>query len=87
MEVVNPFILKNKSRMIKYIDDLALNPATESNLEPDFVIKSQPDRELAIIHSICEIHLLEIQQQAHNRVCLFVFSFGNKYILLMGNTF
>lgn len=68
MEVVNPFILKNKSRMIKYIDDLAVKPANESTLEPDLIIKGQPDRELAIIHSICEIHLLQIQQQTHNRV-------------------
>lgn len=79
MEVVNPFILKNKSRMIKYIDEVATGPTCDENqLEPDLIIKGQPDRELATIHSICEIHLPQIQQQAHNRVychmnCFFPF--------------
>lgn len=72
MEVVNPFILKNKSRMIKYIDELATFPngyqASSVSLEPDLVIKGQPDRELANILSICESHLHQIQAQAHNRV-------------------
>lgn len=55
--------------MIKYIDELAsFNSATLNQLESDLVIKGQPDRELATIHSMCEIHLAQIQQQAHNRV-------------------
>lgn len=76
MEVVNPFILKNKSRMIKYIDELAtlppalMDPNTQVPLESDYVIKGQPDRELAIIHSICEIHAGEILTQTHNRVSI-----------------
>lgn len=74
MEVVNPFILKNKSRMIKYIDELATFPngyqASSVSLEPDLVIKGQPDRELANILSICESHLHQIQAQAHNRATL-----------------
>ena len=76
MEVVNPFILKNKSRMIKYIDELASSSYFSSNnnggidqMEPDLIIKCQPDRELATIHSICETHLSQIQIQAHNNVC------------------
>lgn len=79
MEVVNPFILKNKSRMIKYIDELASSSYCSSNnnnnnnggidqMEPDLIIKCQPDRELATIHSICETHLSQIQIQAHNNV-------------------
>lgn len=55
--------------MIKYIDEVATAPICDGNqLEPDLIIKGQPDRELATIHSICEIHLPQIQQQAHNRV-------------------
>ena len=73
MEVVNPFILKNKSRMIKYIDELATLPNgtldNSHSMEPDLIIKGQPDRELANILSICESHLHLIQGQAHNRVC------------------
>ncbi|XP_027205911.2 RAS p21 protein activator vap isoform X2 [Dermatophagoides pteronyssinus] len=81
MEVVNPFILKNKSRMIKYIDELASSSYCSSNnnnnnnggidqMEPDLIIKCQPDRELATIHSICETHLSQIQIQAHNNATL-----------------
>lgn len=72
MEVVNPFILKNKSRMIKYIDEIASMPSGflegTITLESDLVIKGQPDRELALIHSTCEQQLHKIQANAHNRV-------------------
>lgn len=71
MEVVNPFILKNKSRMIKYIDEISTMPdGGLQQLEPDLVIKGQPDRELAYVHSRCECHLPQIQMQAHNRATL-----------------
>ncbi|KAJ6218163.1 hypothetical protein RDWZM_009320 [Blomia tropicalis] len=74
MEVVNPFILKNKSRMIKYIDEIATvqNGYLDSTLsmEPDLVVKGAPDRELAKILSISESHLHHIQAQAHNRPTL-----------------
>ena len=57
MEIVNPFILKNKNRMIKYIDDLS---AVYECPEPHIVMNGEPSRELALIHSICEIHKEEV---------------------------
>lgn len=66
MEVVNPFILKNKARLITFLDDLSTVHAdklgNESILHTTTKIWVNPDpsRELAIIHSICELHLEEL---------------------------
>ncbi|ERL94111.1 hypothetical protein D910_11393 [Dendroctonus ponderosae] len=61
MEVVNPFILKNKERMVVFLDQLsAVGDPGESR------IMSQPDtaKELATLHHICVAHLTELQAVA-----------------------
>ncbi|XP_054153029.1 ras GTPase-activating protein 1-like [Oppia nitens] len=66
MEVVNPFILKNKSKMIRYLDDLS-NADSSLPLTPVWSPKHRnptpepPTRELAFIHSICEQNMTEIR--------------------------
>ena len=76
MEVVNPFILKNKSRMIKYIDELATVPSgfldNTISIESDLPLKGIPDREMANILAICELNLHEIKDQSYNRVSFFL---------------
>lgn len=91
MEVVNPFILKNKSRMIKYVDEIATVPNGYLDhslaMEPDFVFKGHPDRELANILSICESHLHQIQAQTPNRVSLnLIFQYSLMLTLLLKPT-
>ncbi|XP_047506178.1 ras GTPase-activating protein 1 isoform X2 [Pieris napi] len=60
MEVVNPFILKNKERMVVFLDQLSSvqdpgNVQTNSNNNFDIA------KELATIHHICVSHLSELQ--------------------------
>ncbi|KAK5650860.1 hypothetical protein RI129_001889 [Pyrocoelia pectoralis] len=58
MEVVNPFILKNKERMVVFLDQLS--SVTEPG-EPRITSKPDTARELATLHHICVAHLLELQ--------------------------
>lgn len=75
MEIVNPFLLKNKARMIKFLDDLsAVDECPPSISTVDY----EPSRELSIIHSICEIHFHEIVSMSHQNV-----SEGKLFILLL----
>ncbi|XP_050349896.1 ras GTPase-activating protein 1 [Nymphalis io] len=60
MEVVNPFILKNKERMVVFLDQLSSvqdpgNAPSNSNNNFDIA------KELATIHHICVSHLTELQ--------------------------
>lgn len=67
MEIVNPFILKNKSRVIKFLDDIAnVHEVPEAENSP----RGDPARELATIHTICEIHLSDISALSHARPTL-----------------
>lgn len=61
MEVVNPFILKNKERMIVFLDQLSLvgDPG-----EPRITTKPDTAKELATLHHICVAHLPELQIKA-----------------------
>jgi hypothetical protein len=74
MEIVNPFILKNKSKMIKYLDELAAvssqaPPPSAALWSPSKMAAAEaPARELALIHSICDLHVTEIQEMARERV-------------------
>ncbi|EDW06133.1 ras GTPase-activating protein 1 isoform X1 [Drosophila mojavensis] len=70
MEVVNPFILKNKERMIVFLDQLS--QVTDPN--PPFVMFSEQNtnhnvqdtgRELATLHHICVSYLPELQELSH----------------------
>ncbi|KAI1296531.1 Ras GTPase-activating protein 1 [Halotydeus destructor] len=67
MEVVNPFIVANKAKMIKYLDDIAMvnelpNPIKATN--------EDSSRHLATIHSICERYRMEIVNLSHDRATL-----------------
>ncbi|CAG2112838.1 unnamed protein product [Medioppia subpectinata] len=72
MEIVNPFILKNKSKMIKYLDDLSSNqmPATHWSPQREPHVTEAPARELALIHSICDLHLDSIQEMSAQKPTL-----------------
>ncbi|XP_046400705.1 ras GTPase-activating protein 1 isoform X1 [Ischnura elegans] len=59
MEVVNPFILKNKERMVVYLDHLS--NITEKPDSEDGRIKGDPARDLGTLHHICVSHLKELQ--------------------------
>ncbi|BFG00039.1 ras GTPase-activating protein 1 [Drosophila madeirensis] len=67
MEVVNPFILKNKERMIVFLDQLSLGSETNAPLGM-FVEQSvnhnaqDTGRELATLHHICVSYLPELQE-------------------------
>lgn len=69
MEVVNPFILKNKERMIVFLDQLSL--VTDPNPPPGMYIEQNSNhtngvqdtgRELATLHHICVSYLPELQE-------------------------
>lgn len=71
MEIVNPFILKNKSRVIKFLDDIA--NSNESSDQIGNISNSQrgdPARELATVHTVCEHHLNEITALSPGRPTL-----------------
>uniref|UniRef100_A0A182K4P8 Ras GTPase-activating protein 1 n=1 Tax=Anopheles christyi TaxID=43041 RepID=A0A182K4P8_9DIPT len=68
MEVVNPFILKNKERMIVFLDQLSSvtdpNPPPGCMQEPSsssILSSSDAGRELATLHHICVSYLPELQ--------------------------
>lgn len=61
MEVVNPFILKNKERMVVFLDQLS---AVNDPGEPRIISKSDTAKELATLHHICMAHLSELQTVA-----------------------
>ncbi|XP_078672261.1 ras GTPase-activating protein 1-like isoform X3 [Branchiostoma floridae x Branchiostoma belcheri] len=58
MEAVNPFIVKNKERMIMFLDELANVPSYPEVAEK---VKSDPSQDLATLHQICLSHLTELQ--------------------------
>ncbi|XP_058821414.1 ras GTPase-activating protein 1 isoform X2 [Topomyia yanbarensis] len=70
MEVVNPFILKNKERMIVFLDQLSSvtdpNPPPGCMLEQTNCTLSSSDagRELATLHHICVSYLPELQSMS-----------------------
>ncbi|XP_019876643.2 ras GTPase-activating protein 1 [Aethina tumida] len=61
MEVVNPFILKNKERMVVFLDQLSMigDPG-----EPRITSKPDTAKELATLHHICVAHLTQLQAVA-----------------------
>ncbi|XP_056643425.1 ras GTPase-activating protein 1 [Diorhabda sublineata] len=58
MEVVNPFILKNKERMVVFLDQLSMvgDPG-----EPRITTVPDTAKELATLHHICVAHITELQ--------------------------
>lgn len=68
MEVVNPFILKNKERMISYLDLLS-NVGERPEIE-EAPVKCEPSRDLAQLHHICVTHLAVLTNKAKTQVTL-----------------
>lgn len=58
MEVVNPFILKNKERMVVFLDQLSV---VKDPGEPRIIAKPDTAKDLATLHHICVAHLAELQ--------------------------
>ncbi|XP_077291075.1 RAS p21 protein activator vap isoform X2 [Arctopsyche grandis] len=76
MEVVNPFILKNKERMVVFLDQLSAigdpgNNHTNSLQYPSSSNSTLPNidtgKELATLHHICVSHLNELQVLAKSQ--------------------
>ncbi|XP_054709957.1 ras GTPase-activating protein 1-like [Uloborus diversus] len=67
MEVINPFILKNKNRMIKFLDDISNVPERP---EPEETFSGDPARDLATLHHICATHKEELQNLSPHRPIL-----------------
>ncbi|CAG0885228.1 unnamed protein product [Cyprideis torosa] len=63
MEVLNPFILKNKERMIIFLENLS-NVREMPPSEDVHYDRNDPARDLATLHHICRSHLGEIQQRS-----------------------
>lgn len=61
MEVVNPFILKNKERMVVFLDHLS---TVNDPGEPRNTTKPDTAKELATLHHICVAHHGELQAVA-----------------------
>lgn len=61
MEVVNPFILKNKERMVVFLDQIS---AVNDPGEPRITCKPDTAKEMAVLHHICVAHLPELQNIA-----------------------
>lgn len=80
MDVVNPFILKNKIGMVKFVDELCnidlVDPEAIDNATMDcnnngsdnlFYLGEQnlePAHDLAIVYDICEKYRINLEQQA-----------------------
>lgn len=67
MEVVNPFILKNKNRMIRFLDEIANVPEKP---EPDETFVGDPARDLATLHHICVMHKDDLLAQSDEKPIL-----------------
>lgn len=67
MEVVNPFILKNKNRMIRFLDEIANVPEKP---EPDDTFIGDPARDLATLHHICVMHKEDLLARSNEKPLL-----------------
>lgn len=89
MEVVNPFILKNKERMVVFLDTLSVillkfdsvpilidlyQNVTEKPESEEIRQKGDPARDLGTLHHICCSHLKELQALSKEQVCFFFFN-------------
>ena len=68
MEVVNPFILKNKERMIVFLD--TLSSIKERPEITESRTKGDPSRDLAQLHHICVTHLPHLAARAKGQPSL-----------------
>ncbi|OXA62813.1 Ras GTPase-activating protein 1 [Folsomia candida] len=60
MEVVNPFILKNKERMVVFLDHLS-NKKERPEPEEYLKLQGDPARDMATVHHICMNHFKDLQ--------------------------
>ena len=66
MEVVNPFILKNKEKMIVFLDTLS---NVKDRPEPeDSRLKGDLAQDLGTVHHVCVSHMTELQNDAKEKV-------------------
>lgn len=67
MTPVNPFILKNKEKMVNFLDELSNvtqnPPITEQ-------VSSDPSRDLSALHDICWAYESELQQLSQSQPAL-----------------
>nr|XP_018914787.1 PREDICTED: ras GTPase-activating protein 1-like isoform X2 [Bemisia tabaci] len=68
MEVVNPFILKNKERMVVFLDQLS-NVVERPESEGDRQ-KGDPARDLGTLHHLCLTHIKELQTLSKTQTSL-----------------
>jgi len=68
MEVVNPFLLKNKERLICFLDNLANMPERPEITESR--VKGDTSRDLAQLHHISVLHLPHLVQRAKTQPSL-----------------
>ncbi|XP_058809845.1 ras GTPase-activating protein 1 isoform X2 [Phymastichus coffea] len=62
MEVVNPFILKNKERMVVFLDQLSnISEKSDSDISSKNKVALDIAKDLATLHQICVSHLKELQ--------------------------
>ncbi|XP_040572741.1 ras GTPase-activating protein 1 isoform X2 [Lepeophtheirus salmonis] len=66
MEVVNPFIIKNKERMVVFLDHLS--SVREKPYPDEERVKGDPARDLANIHHLCETHLEELKAYGNIKI-------------------
>jgi len=66
MEVVNPFILKNKERMVVFLDHLS---NVKERPEPEEIHKLQTDpaRDMGTLHHICATNFKDLQTKSRTQ--------------------
>ena len=63
--MVNPFILKNKERMVVFLDHLS--SVREKPYPDEERVKGDPARDLATVHHLCEGNLTDLQTIARTK--------------------
>ncbi|XP_021354731.1 ras GTPase-activating protein 1-like [Mizuhopecten yessoensis] len=68
MEVINPFIKRNKERMVVFLDELSnMSEVDTSRLQVNI---NDVARNLATIHQICASHLIELRKLSESKTSL-----------------
>ncbi|CAG7830472.1 unnamed protein product [Allacma fusca] len=69
MEVVNPFILKNKERMIVFLDHLS-NVKEKPDPEEHHALQGDPARDMSTLHHICVSNFKELQVTSRTQLTI-----------------
>ncbi|XP_052099193.1 ras GTPase-activating protein 1-like [Mytilus californianus] len=62
MEVINPFIKKNKPRMVMFLDNLSVNQDKICDSQKTESVVDDLARDLATVHQICATHLNDLKK-------------------------